>query len=421
MDVSYPEAAVVLVSIYSILILISGLVLWLNRQKIEISARFPILSVLVGILNLVLFCGLLLRESNVLQFSCTSVLWAGNFVFGSLYILSFLRLWGIAVMSDRDLRKQYRWTITFKVQFLACFSAFCYIFVITVLIYYFDLAYFHAIIECKPLLPWFDSVFFVVPLALVEAVFLWKISKTFKSVTDYYGISGEVKIQQYLTFPTFIVYLTYAEYENPKVCAEYILVLILLVNSCTTLFCPATKLFFSKKLSRKNNCSLPNLREKFNMSTQQTSLARIRGHRANWKVMNVKPTLSGILRDESSKDLFRKHAQKALCAENVDFCLEVIQYKLVLEKLLESPTFTTQTFQNIHKTVLSIINEFVLSKSPSEVNISSQQREEILRYCSFEQFAALAPVQALAIFDKAYEEVKGLLHSNIYLSFAGAQ
>ena len=93
-----------------------------------------------------------------------------------------------------------------------------------------------------------------------------------------------------------------------------------------------------------------------------------------------------ILQSDVSAKLFREHAQKSLCAENVDFCLELLAFKNRVNNWIGGPP--TRSVE-LHTNLISIIDEFIADDSPSEVNISSNQKKTILKLRDFENFSIL--------------------------------
>lgn len=63
----------------------------------------------------------------------------------------------------------------------------------------------------------------------------------------------------------------------------------------------------------------------------------------------------------------------------------------------------------LHEKFLEIVNEFVRAGASSEVNISSSQKQDILKFKDVEFFASLSPSQIISIFDVAEKEIERLL------------
>ena len=65
--------------------------------------------------------------------------------------------------------------------------------------------------------------------------------------------------------------------------------------------------------------------------------------------------------------------------------------------------------QKMYNFFVDIVNEFIESGAPSEVNISSKLKQRISKYKDSELFFGLTNPQILSIFDEAEKDVQGLL------------
>ena len=89
--------------------IMSMLTFFCLRKKHEIKARCPRLCLAIGFLTLIMF--VLIGVNELKGFSCGAVLWTGNIILNLLMLLGVMRDWVITVMSDRIMRKKYRWTL----------------------------------------------------------------------------------------------------------------------------------------------------------------------------------------------------------------------------------------------------------------------------------------------------------------------
>jgi len=122
-----------------------------------------------------------------------------------------------------------------------------------------------------------------------------------------------------------------------------------------------------------------------------------------------------ILQDKKGAEELRAAAQKAFCVENVDFCNAVLSYKIAAEKKQWRFQLKLSTVPStfLHNELLKIIDNFVADGSPSEVNISSGYKNDILQYKNFELFSSLDAHQRSSIFDKASTEIAKILFDNL--------
>jgi len=85
---------------------------------------------------------------------------------------------------------------------------------------------------------------------------------------------------------------------------------------------------------------------------------------------------------------FREKARAAFCAENVDFCLSVIEYRHLVDDILKQGTMY-DNLDSMHSSFLNIINSYIADGSPNEVNISFQQKKNILKFFNPQDFSSL--------------------------------
>jgi len=119
-----------------------------------------------------------------------------------------------------------------------------------------------------------------------------------------------------------------------------------------------------------------------------------------------------LMDKEEARDV-RARAESSFCTESVDFCEQAIRYKQVAEQILAQGTLY-ENIGKIHSNFLRILHQFIIAGSPNEINISGQQRAEILKLQDFKVFSALHPLRMMALFDETTAEVdKMLRHNNI--------
>jgi len=108
----------------------------------------------------------------------------------------------------------------------------------------------------------------------------------------------------------------------------------------------------------------------------------------------------------------REQAAKAYCEESVDFCMDVIAYRQAVENILTQGLLYSN-LTSMHSSFSQIVVKYIKEKSPFEVNISSQQRTDILKFVTFETYSSIHPLKIATIFDKAFAEIEKVLAENI--------
>jgi len=285
-----------------------------------------------------------------------------------------------------------------------------YTVVLTILTENFD-PYYIAMVEkntCFFLLPVWDFLPSLVIFASLRIFLAWKIRQTSSlngdSSKDYFGISNELKYYNVIIVLLMIAYSSYTyhflveESDSELSKAGQILTANCFASVLFTVLLPVLKVCFAKHKHRRNKRIF-------------RRIAVSSGRRST-----IDFEVRSIWCDSTLTKRFREHAQRSLCAENVDFCIEVTAYKNLASCLNES-TREEVVKENLHKLFVKISKEFVCDNSPSEVNISSSQKSHILQKMDPESFHALDATLLRSIFDEAQAEIEKVLQDNLSSSF----
>jgi regulator of G-protein signaling len=104
-----------------------------------------------------------------------------------------------------------------------------------------------------------------------------------------------------------------------------------------------------------------------------------------------------LMNSKYGQALFRAFLQRDFCEENIEFWLEVEDYR--------------KTKQNkLNKKAQRILNEFIVPQSPKEINLDSITRESLIS-----QLSTGPPTPNT--FDQAQKRTQGLLESDAYQRF----
>jgi len=315
------------------------------------------------------------------------------------------------VFSDRALRTKFRWSLTssfFTKVFLAVLMCSA---IETFLTENFD-PYYLRMAKNK-------SCYFLVPvwdyspnvcIYLASRFFL--ASKVRATATiqrnedDYFGISRELKFVSLVSSFLIIVYEIYiyicfvSHGKLAYTSACFILFTSYFLAVAFAVVVPVCKIIQSKTKQQRNRGQ--NLKLEVAVSPHRSRRRR-------------SSQVSSILSDETLVRQFHEHAQKHLCAENVDFCVEVNAFKKEGEDFVECGC--SKRNEKLHQMYERIVAEFVCNDSPSEVNLSSIQKNKILSYRQLEHFSALESSLMFSIFDGAKAEIEKLLEDNICQTF----
>ncbi|CAB1096751.1 unnamed protein product [Ectocarpus sp. CCAP 1310/34] len=145
--------------------------------------------------------------------------------------------------------------------------------------------------------------------------------------------------------------------------------------------------------------------------------------------------LAGLMNYLPLREAFGEFCQKSLCSEisrcvSFRFLLDASKFKGVIvegpvdgdangsaEEEIEAPTHTSGLGD-----VVAMVNEYIKDGAPSEINIGSDTKHDIMELAKVEAFASLDQDARKLIFVKAEREIKMILEDNIMARFlASAQ
>jgi len=328
--------------------------------------------------------------------------------------LGLLRDWSITVISDRNLRKKYRWTLQrFPMLTIAVLFSLFTIFS-TLMIQHLSKEYFKMALEetCFFLMPWWEFLPQIVPI-FVGRIFLVMRSK--ERFVDNYGIFLELRAFQIAAITVFSLYIICTKnlVHNPFP-SSYILVVVPITGCFVNVTVPCIKVLLEKKaICMKKVGKDGRQGRKFGKycvitvkrSIVRSSRAPVIRSQSRKHFEEKESQISIILNEPNQAEAFREHAKRYFCTESVDFCAEVLWYKHSTE--IECLTRSVQT--QIYEYFLGILNEFIMPGATSEVNISHSQKQHLLQYKNFDQFSTLSRLEIRAVFNEAEQEVEKVL------------
>jgi len=244
-------------------------------------------------------------------------------------------------------------------------------------------------------------------------------------------VFNEINFSSTFAVALLIFYFVYTEIwlckENGEIDyfpASYVFLCVMFANAFLHVIGPTAKMICTRnRMSSRNRvriqvASSPISRPRHSLS-QSIFLDRTTRRKREISYLADKPKneVALILSDVNISKHFRTHAQKCLCAENVDFCFAVLAYQKEVEAKIFVDGCTPTHVKSMHQKMLLIIDEFVSHDSALEVNISSTQKEKLLKLTNFEYFSTLGKYEMLEIFDESKVEVEKVLYDNIFVSF----
>ncbi|CBJ33536.1 hypothetical protein Esi_0508_0010 [Ectocarpus siliculosus] len=140
--------------------------------------------------------------------------------------------------------------------------------------------------------------------------------------------------------------------------------------------------------------------------------------------------LAGIMNYLPLREAFGEFCQKSLCGESFQFLRDASEFRGVIvegpvdgdangsaEEEQEAPVHTSGLGD-----VAAMVNEYIKDGAPSEINIGSDIKHDIMELAKVETFASLDQDARLLIFVKAEREIRRILEDNLMARFlASAQ
>jgi len=298
-----------------------------------------------------------------------------------------------------------------------------------------------------------EKCYFLMPLqvnvpqfgALVVSRFLmaWKIRNgcdDSSAVMDYYGIYKEMIAANISALTVIPAYLAYAHAcMSGKVRetfpAEFVLIIFPCMGGLIFLIVPGINFIFVKYQHSccKRQKTVPvhaqifspdheDLEDWDSQINENEMLDLQLSSSLDQSFLPRKRIVSYILHDKYESKHFRKHAQKSLCAENVDFYLEILSINKMGQTFGMRPAEPPTAHQTslLHEKFCSMCNEFVADGAPSEVNLSCEHKRAILLYNCEKTFLSLDLNEILMIFEETKSELEKIMATNLlrtYLQF----
>jgi len=384
------------------------------RKKFELAARLPMPVTFLVFVD-VIFLFLIISDESF-RLPCELKLWSGNILYALHAQLIGTRSWAMTILYNRDLRNKFFWAVKPRFFFLLAAFGITYTIFHTAFTQEFYLKTLDTRdTKCNFLLPWWN--YLCVFSSILPLRFLWylKIEKKKKTqmINDSFGIYKEVELLKYCEI-CVLVYVVYSQLcENERLVQKFPPILLLLLGlflvTVVVVTLPSMRVLFVK--IGKVLC--------ISHQPRRTILTRVipaQRERCSVSITNLEINrVLKVLEDEIASKKFREHALKHWCAENVDFWLEVSQYKRMCdpENIIDSADLN---FQKCYTRFEAIVEEFVRDGAPCEINLSGHQKAAILEVRNLQIYQELGTSRS-AIFDEAQNEIVNLLKENLLGSF----
>ena len=96
----------------------------------------------------------------------------------------------------------------------------------------------------------------------------------------------------------------------------------------------------------------------------------------------------------------------------------MIEYRHLVDDILKQGTMY-DSLDSMHSSFLNIVNLYIADGSPNEVNISFQQKKNILKFLNPQDFSSLHPMKLATLFDDAFSEIERVLATNLLRGWIG--
>jgi len=182
------------------------------------------------------------------------------------------------------------------------------------------------------------------PLVACRFFMAWKIRKGSTEsgmVKDYFGIYKEIfaaNVNAVIVIPTYLAYAQscLSGYIKEAFPAEFILMIFPCLGALIFLVIPSTKIMFSKcdaacPIRHRTVPLQAYSTDDWDSKLDQNEILDLAMTSMDQSMLPSKRILADILHDQHESKLFRDHAQKALCAENVDFYLEIVSFNTMAQ------------------------------------------------------------------------------------------
>ncbi|CAB1096998.1 unnamed protein product [Ectocarpus sp. CCAP 1310/34] len=133
--------------------------------------------------------------------------------------------------------------------------------------------------------------------------------------------------------------------------------------------------------------------------------------------------LAGIMNYLPLREAFGEFCQKSLCSESFQFLLDASEFRgVIVEGPVDGDANGSAEEENEAPTrrlgdVATMVNEYIKDGAPSEINIGSDTKHDIMELAKAEAFASLDQDARKLIFVKAEREIKRILEDNLMARF----
>jgi len=424
----------VLITIYSIILFGSILKYFSLRSCQNVQALSVDISVYVGVATLGLLDAIFARE--FFGMPCAYVVWIGNLLFSSIVIMQIVQLWRLIVLSEPSLRQTFARNLSPKFALFALFTAIIFSAFLTALILNFDTRYvqFFEHNRCQFLNPPFFACLFF-PFLLIGFLMSFRLKKA--KLNQRSERNTHVISFNETSSCIIILYFCYLAISDIPVvnstCNRFkpsiLLFASLFINANTSIVLPLLQAFFKtrrKGAKRSGYSSTQRRIGQARISFQKTTRKSATPQNIRLVKVSQRPPrmvfesmdIHQILVNTHTTQMFRKHAEDAMCVESVDFYVAVIEYRSLLsnESDLEydPPAHEIELLWNGFN---SIITQFIDEDSPSEINISCNNKRWLLQFKIETAFKSLTYREMVSVFDKPLQEIEVLLTTNLLATF----
>jgi len=403
--------------------LILFVLVWKNRTAHQIQVRSSFLMLCFAANDFVGIFGVFLRQALETKMSCQAVSWYGLYAINTLGTLGILQGWYVVVKSDRGMRQRFQFTTVPKFQTGIICINFLYNAIMLVIFEHFKHSQSQRDGNCYFLLPWQIHLPFFI-LVVGTRVFMNRLTKQNaieEKIIDDLGVCIESAAVDVGEVTLVTLHMAFAQscsaHKIARGCflSDYSYMLCFCSHALIGLAAPVFKVFNGDKISR---ISLKYRRpRKFKIvCTDRKSSKHLQLSKRGF-------SLADVLKDEKDAKELRALARRKLCAENVDFLMEVEKYETIGEKINNQPQDILACTDNplviqLHTKYLDIVNEFVVNNAPSEVNLSSSQKADLVKFKDSRIFCSqLSKEEMLHVFKNSKAEIGKLIKENILPSF----
>lgn len=167
-------------------------------------------------------------------------------------------------------------------------------------------------------------------------------------------------------------------------------------------------------------------------STTTINRGSMFGFEKNLSPASILEILANTRTTPFSRDDFRSFLRKRLIEENLDFCINILAFEdkfknnvdtskidkeagVVLRVLNEPSNASLNNNDLLMKVASEIVKEFVAPGSSKEINVSDDQRKDVLSVVKSWENGSVEP--SPKVFDAVFNEIKTIIQTNAYNEF----